>query len=396
MQFRKKYSSLLLTSVLLVLCGCVEPFDAETETFESVVVIEATLTNEITNQQVKLSRASRLEDEGPIAESNAKVSIIDDSQNEYIFNETEPGIYVSTNEFAARPSVSYQLFVITADSRSYVSRPAQLQVQNFYEIENLYANKTDENETGEEGISVFIDNTSSETNAKYYRYEYEETYKVIAPFWTSNDLVEMPQNSGQLVFVPKEKESQTCYRTEKSNRIILANTNAFSENRLTRFPIRFIEKASYIPANRYSILVKQFVLSREAYTFYETLRDFSGSESLFSENQPGFFNGNIVSETNANEKVIGFFDVSAISEKRIFFEYRDFFTEGPLPDFVNDCLFDAPPSISLVDIIRTGNVRYFSDNTNPQPMEGPYLVVPDICGDCTVFGSNIVPDFWEE
>ncbi len=392
---KRKYGFLILIPTILFLYGCVEPFDAETETFESIIVIEATLTNEKTHQKVKLSRASMLEENRRIAESNAQVSITDGSQNEYVFNEIEPGIYSSNNEFGAQPGIIYQLFVNTNDGRSYVSGTSQLQVQNTDEIEELYADRTN-NETGQEGISVFIDNLSSEPDAKYYRYEYEETYRVIAPFWIANDLVEMPEGSSQLVLLPKQKEEKTCYRTEKSNTIILANTNVFSENRLTRFPIRFIDRESYISANRYSILVKQFVLSREAYTFYETLRDFSGSESLFSENQPGFFKGNIISKTNSDEKVVGFFDVSGVSEKRIFFEHSDFYPQGPSPDFVDDCLFDAPRYDVLIDQLRTGGIRYFSENTNPQPMEGPYLVVADLCGDCTVFGSNMVPDFWEE
>lgn len=394
MKFDIKLYYFILVILLPLFHGCVEPFDVETETFESVLIIEATLTNEIKNQQVKLSRASQLEDDGILNERNATVFITANSQNQFTFSETEPGIYSSDEAFEAQPDVSYQLFVTTDNGVSYSSEPGQLQIQSTDAIEDLYADRTNTG-TGQEGISVFIDNTSSEANAEYYRYEYIETYKVIAPFWSFKDLVELPEGSGQLEFVIREKETQTCYRTVKSNRIILGNTNSFAKNQLTRFPIRFIDRGNYIPSNRYSILVMQYVLSQEAFAFYETLRDFSRTESLFSENQPGFFGGNVVSETNPDEKVVGFFDVSGVSEKRLFFEYRDFFPDGPLPDFVSDCPFDTPLE-SLVDNIRTGNTRYFSDNTDPQPMEGPYLLVPDICGDCTVFGSNIVPDFWIE
>ncbi|MGB6153273.1 MAG: DUF4249 family protein, partial [Pricia sp.] len=152
----------------------------------------------------------------------------------------------------------------------------------------------------------------------------------------------------------------------------------------------------YISANRYSILVRQQVISSEAYSYFETLKDFSQSESLFSESQPGFINGNIRSEPDAEEKVVGYFTVASLTEKRIFFEHNDFFPDGPAPDFVNACEFDAPDYRILVEKIRSGEVKYVLPNTDPGPMEGPYLVVPDICGDCTVFGSNVVPDFWED
>ncbi|WP_373517043.1 DUF4249 domain-containing protein [Pricia sp.] len=394
MVFKVKYSFSILKLTILFLYSCVEPFDAETGTFESVIIIEATLTDEMKTQQITLTRASPLEGDATVAESNAQVSIIDDSKNEYVFRETAPGVYTSANEFAAQPNQGYQLFVTTNNGRSYVSSSSRLTIQDTDEIDELYAERT--NDTGNEGISIFIDNVGIGANTAYYRYEYEETYKVIAPFWTQNDLVETPPGSSQLDLVIKDQEERTCFRTELSNTITVANTNAFTENRLARFPIRFIDKDSYILANRYSILVKQFVVSRDAFTFYETLRDFSGSESLFSENQPGFFAGNIVSETDADEKVVGFFDVSAVSSKRIFFEHPDFFPDGPLPDFVNDCLQDAPRYDTLLDLVRSDFVRYLRENSDPEPFEGPYIVVADICGDCTVFGSNVVPDFWEE
>ena len=59
--------------------------------------------------------------------------------------------------------------------------------------------------------------------------------------------------------------------------------------------VRFINRNNYIISHRYSILVRQFVQSNEAFTFYETLNDLSRNESLFSETQPGFLAGNVSS-----------------------------------------------------------------------------------------------------
>ena len=39
--------------------------------------------------------------------------------------------------------------------------------------------------------------------------------------------------------------------------------------------------------------------------------------------------------------------------------------------------------------------EYYKENdTGLAHLEGRYLLVPKICGDCTVLGSNIKPDFW--
>ena len=85
--------------------------------------------------------------------------------------------------------------------------------------------------------------------------------------------------------------------------------------------------------NRYSILVKQYVQSLAAHTYYETLKEISDNGSILSQTQPGFFRGNISSVDNPREKVIGFFEVSSYSEKRIFFNFSDLFPKTPAPEY---------------------------------------------------------------
>ncbi|MGB6153449.1 MAG: DUF4249 family protein, partial [Pricia sp.] len=221
----------LVVSAML-LRSCIEPFEVESDTFENVLIVEATLTDETKNQRVVLRRATPIDEEGPDFEQNAQVSIIEDNGNEYTFNEINPGIYQSDAEFSARPNLAYTLQIKTSNGNSYRSSPSQLETQTVDDIENLYADRT-VNGFGQEGISVFVDNVNTDTNAKYYRYEYVETYRVIAPLWVSNDLVEVPPGSFQLILAPKEQEEQVCYRTERSNAILLTSTTSLSENQLT-------------------------------------------------------------------------------------------------------------------------------------------------------------------
>lgn len=392
MSFKISHTTLMIFPAMLSVCACVEPFDVETQNYESVLVVEATITDELKSQDIILSRAYRLDGDASLPENNAEVSVIENDGREYQFNETEPGKYTSAEMFAAKTGSDYRLVVSTSDGRSYSSDTAQSEISNSDTIDSLYALRTTD-KSGTDGVEVYIDNANSNTNARFYRYEYEETYKFVAPFWVSNDLVETPEGSSRLELIPKIREEQTCYRSEKLNTILLGSTNAFQENRLTRFPILFIENGSYSLRYRYSVLVRQFIISQAAYTFYETLRDFSGNESIFSENQPGFFAGNIISETDRNEKVVGFFDVSSVSSKRIYFNHKEIFPELPFPVFQANCTPEAPRFDVLIDQIRSGNVKYVSGSDEG---DGPYNVVPDLCGDCTVLGSNEVPDFWEE
>ena len=383
-----------------ILNGCVEPITIDISNFENALVIETTITNEFKYQQIKLTRSFKFEDELPIFEIDASVKIIDDANITYLFQENSPGNYVSVNEFSAQPNKNYQLLITTNNGSSYSSQITKL--PTITPIDKVYAiRETDD--LGNEGMSIFVDSYDPTGNSKYYRFEYEETYKIIAPKWISKDMIVSPPPTFQLSFAQKTKEMHTCYNTVISNTIIQTETTDLSEDRVSRFNVRVIPRDNPIITRRYSILVKQYVQSLEAFTYYKTLNKLSGSESLFSQNQPGFFNGNVYSLDDQSEKVLGYFEIASVSSKRMYFNYSDFFPNEPFPPYFENCEEFAPgispipgePS-SVAEFILNGLAKYYRRNLEPKLGEGPYLLVRRACGDCTVLGINIKPDFWEE
>lgn len=388
MMFKKRYRIGLLIAVGALVITCVEPYEVETEVFEDALVIDATITDETKKQEILLSRAYLLEEFDPIPEGSANVRIIDDLQNEYLFQETEPGRYLSVNEFAAQIGRSYQLLITTNNGRSYTSEMTQLPEPT--PIHDVYASRTI-NENDEEGMAIFVDFRPSES-IQYYRYEYEETYKIIAPQWVGEKIASF----NPIVLFLLDGEERVCYNSMTTEDIKIGSTVGPSGDKLSQFRVRFINRNSNIISHRYSILVKQFAISEEAYAHFELLKKFSGQGSLLSQTQPGFFNGNIRTDGASNEKVLGFFDVSSVSTKRIFFNYVDFFPNEPLPQYTDsDCNpyhahFGAFPNI--IELLSKNLVRFYSFNS----LSGEILVVPRECADCTVMGSPVVPDFWEE
>ncbi len=383
--------------VALLMTTCVEPFEEGIESFESLLIIDATLTNEMKQHEVILSRTYRFNEEQEF-ETGAQVTIIENLSTQYDFNEVAPGRYVASSSFMAVAGREYQLMVRTSDNE-YVSDLRSL--TPAVEIGDVYAERVTNDENGE-GINVFVDTEDLSGNAKFFRYIYEETNEIIPPEWTPLDIVVVSENPPVFDFVPRPDETRVCYATNASTDIILASTVDFSENKVSRFPVRFLAIDNYLIQNRYSILVKQLVQSPEAYSFYETLQEFSDFESLFAQTQPGFIAGNLRSVTNPDEKVVGFFDVSSVSSKRIFIEHADFFPEGSLPPFVDECDILAPDLFlfgfsPLIDALNTGLFVFegFNDDNAPDG-QGPYKLVPKICGDCRELGSSEVPDFWEE
>ncbi len=367
--------------------SCVEEFEFGTQNFEDILVIESTITNELKAQEVFLSRTFRLENNEPVPEQNATVTVTDDQQTTYSFVETSPGRYVSSTTFAATAGRSYQLQITTADGRSYASRSATLPQTS--QIDNLFAERV-VNDQGVEGIGIFVDSFDPTGNANFYRYEFEETYQTVPPFWSEIELDIISSNPPEAELVPRSREERVCYRTQFSNNIILTTTSTLAENRVSGFRVHFIEPDNTVLRDRYSILVRQFVQSAEANQFFNTLKEFSDSESLFSQVQPGFVSGNILSVNDPDENVLGFFDVASVSSARIFVELKDFFPDAFRPDFPIECISNTETDLGEVIRRVEGGFRVFAFDPN----SGEYFLTTQICTDCNVLGTNVRPDFW--
>lgn len=388
MRYKIKNSILFLLTAILF-SGCTETFPLLTNTYEEAIVIEATLTNEVKVQQIKITKTSKFEDKNNQVETGAHVIVRDDKNNEYTFEENS-GIYQSQSAFQVLPNRKYTLEITTKDGKIYQSSSEILPTVNSIQsvVPSLATNK--DNETG---VQIMVNSYDPDRASKYYRYEYEETYKIVAPKWSSLKVTVFDGMSIELV--PNNVNTRTCYTTKKSTDIILVNTNDQAEDRVN-LPIRFIEEENYIIGHRYTILVKQYIENLAAYTFHKTMRDIASSGSILSPKQPGLISGNIKCISDTNTKVIGYFDVSTVSEQRIFFNYSDFFPGKPAPYF-NPC-YDIPflfcfdregcNGESMIYNIGSNLMTYLSN----QGIE--YVLVDTACGDCTSFSSNIIPPFW--
>ncbi|SHG26978.1 protein of unknown function [Flagellimonas flava] len=394
----KTYLSRCSIFLMLICYGCIEPFNAVFEDFQSALVIEGTITNELKLHQIVLTRTYEFEADGPSPETTANVRIIAGDGTTFSFEHVGDGVYVPSEAFAAQFGVDYQLEVDTQDGKSYASEVVQL--TSSTSIDDIRAERII-NDDGQDGMGIFIDSFDPTGSSVNYRYEFIETYRVIAPEWFSDSLIGDPEGGCGVIRIPNRTDARICYPTDFSNALILTSTANLNEDRVSNFMVRFVNRNNYIISHRYSILVRQFVESNDAYTFFETLNEFSGSESLLSQTQPGFLQGNIFSKDDEDEKVLGFFNASSVSEKRLFFNYDDFYPGERLPPYVEDCKPSSPPIAStggciIRPILEAGIGVYAGDNPEPRVGQGPYFIVSRVCGDCSVLGPEEQPDFWIE
>jgi len=394
---KTKKNFLLLILLTAFMFSCTEAFIIEQNDFESALVVEATITDELKFQEIQVSRAYKLTEEENIPVTNAIIQVKGENNTTFDFVESPLGTYTSVNKFSAQKNINYQLFITTKSGETFESELAKTSSQSVLNGIQVEINKS---LTGEDEFRMYADSYDPTGKSKYYRYTYEETYKIVAPYWSP--LKAVPISATEAIIVPKTDLNQRiCYVTKNSVGIIQTETSNLSEDKVL-FALRRISASDFSISHRYSIFVKQYVQSYEAYNYYKNLNKFSNSSSLLSQVQPGFFSGNVYSTSNKNSKVIGFFEVTSVSSKRIFFNYRDFIAIGR-PKYIEKCSFYA-----YTDIIPTGTLGpsemvmalgggflYVATNfTRTEAAPGPYFLVPKGCGDCTVYGSNIKPSFW--
>ncbi|MFC7774282.1 DUF4249 domain-containing protein [Flavobacterium sp. GCM10027622] len=417
----KRGQHLLLLFSFILIWSCTEPYALQTEDFEDVIVIEATLTDEYKYQEVRITRSLKLADNEPETVSQATVFITDSNGNHFAFSESN-GKYVSQEEFSAIPNVTYQLHVTTADGKTYTS--TQESIASLSSIDDLVVEVENSNEEGK-GVQIVAKSTKTTSDNEYYRYTYEETNKIIAPRWIPYRGVAVYYNPppttspdlGYIYMEPWPYEAKVCYTTENSKDILIGNTS-LNNTATSSNLVRFLKVSDYKIAHRYSIEVTMYTQSQAANNYYDALRRASTNGSLLSQTQNGFYNGNIRNISNPTEKVVGFFDVCHMSKKRIFFNFDSLFPGHKKPEYPFYCPDSEDPNAGNfshpVEFCSPQNPRQGCDGEyvlatvyhrvksvysfRPNYQIGLHLTSVALrniqCGDCTSFSSNIKPPFW--
>lgn len=392
---------------LIMVWGCKDPLPLDTFDYEDLLVVEATITNDTKQQEIKLTRTTTLDTTDIRLENNAEVYVLA-SGSRYDFKQAENGTYLSDQNFAAKANDEYQLFINTAGGGSYSSstvKPPQPAT-----ITRLYTERSI-NQNDVEGIQVLADVEGSLGNP-FFRFEYEETYKIRTPYpspydfeITNYDVDSTGSISYDVETRANSRQETICYSTDKSTGINLGSATALDQDKLARKPILFIPADSPKIQQRYSVLAKVFSQSQASYTFYKNLKELGSNDDPLSQKQPGFITGNIISLDNSNEKVLGFFDVSLKAEKRIFFNYEDF--SFAKPSFFYECFVknldyddnttrDRDPNEreEIYEDLMFGGYTIFKRKFGPNI--NTFELISGICSDCTTFSSNKKPEFWED
>jgi Domain of unknown function (DUF4249) len=384
-----KSISLKTTFLLLyLLTNCVEPFPLTSIDYNELLVVEGFITDESKQHKVVISRTSKLNELVFIPEQGATVNIQVNNGFVIPLTETSPGIYL-TPPYTGSIGAVYKLQITTSDNKNYISKEVKLKPTPA--IGNVYAKYPIFNTSGEKGIQIYLDTEDPANQTRFYRWEYEETYEIKTPY--PSKFVWLGGNN--ITF--RVQAVDNCWASDTSSNVLIRTTKGLVNDRVTAFPVKFISAESPELIIKYSILVKQYALTEEAYLFWKQLQNVNETQGSLFDIQPGEVNGNIIS-IDSKDKVLGYFDAASTSSKRSFFTAKDFEESGYTPpQFLQSCYETDPVEIQIDQLGATMEIYQNSLAIYEALGAGPssVLLLRLACCDCTSKGTNVKPSFWE-
>jgi hypothetical protein len=364
--------ALLLMLLAFGVWSCVDPYEPNIITeARNYLVVEGSLSSG-SPSLLRLSRTVGLADANAfVPERFAQVSIESEGgQVVYLTGDTN-GSY-TLPELDLNPQHRYRLRIQTITTGEYLSDYVTLiptpPIDSITWIQN------------ELGVQLFVNTHDPLDNTRYYYWEYEETWEVRAPYRAEFEYVEG-------IIVNREPiPPQKCWKQENSSEVIIGSSARLQRDVIQRQPLVFIPRTSWKLDQRYSILVKQHALSREAFEYFQQLKKNTEETGSFFDPLPVELRGNIYAVSNAEEPVIGFFSMGTVQEQRLYIGIA----EIPRWGFRRAC------NITMV----TPDSAYFYFGGGLQPLyrddEGNFYGTNNTdCYDCSAKADPVKPDFWE-
>lgn len=388
-------------AVLLIFAvyTCIDPYDPQLKGNYSLLVVDGMITDQDASFEVRLSTTFQDLNASHTPVISAYVYITDDAGNNYtMYNHWDGSYRTEPSEFIGIPGRTYVLHILTTDDNVYESEPCLMQYASdidsiyFARDQKFFNNGTE----SQEGITIYVDSKEVDDNQPY-RWEFEETWKSIIPF---------PQ---KYIYIKSTEIREVAnwneyyWKSDISDDIIIRSVFSGQPGLIVKQPLTFVAsgKSDRLTAE-YSILVKQYSISKKEYDFWSHMKRVNETGGSIFDTQPYSVVSNIHNINDPDEKILGYFQVSAVKEKRIFISYDEIYPLH-LPAYHTNCekieadpVFYAATFDELYKIFCINSDYCFIEplyNIQTGSLEKLVFAKPG-CSTCGAAGNLTKPDFW--
>lgn len=359
------------------------------------LVVEGAISTGTDSTVIRLSRTVPLSSKaGTTPELGAVVTIVSDGGASYPCTETGKGYYKAPGLNVA--SGNFGLKINTRDGKAYQSD--LVPAKNSPPIDSVYYR------IQSNGLELYADTHDPKNNTRYYRWEYVGTYEFHSAFQAFLILQTVPIDT--IVQRPLNDQIYICWRNDTSSTILVNSSAKLAKDIIAENPIGFIASTSEKIESRYSLLVKQYALTADAYNYYTQLKKNTEQLGGVFDPQPSQLPGNLHCISNPSEPVIGYITAGSAAETRIFIDTRDLPAWLPVTQY-QDCMLDTALYMrstggrgfvnEVAEYIYAGYqepIYAIQPPTAPHPIG--YAASTPSCVDCTLSGTNKRPDFWTD
>jgi hypothetical protein len=355
-----------------ILFSCRESYKPLTEAGEKhYLVVEGLINAGADTTTIKLSRTILLNDTAQAQpELNATVTV---ESGGAVFPLTEKGNGAYTIASLSLPAGSEcRLRIHTANGKEYLSDVVPVLPTPAIDSVNWIQT--------EPGVQIYVNTHDPQNNTRYYRWEFVETWQIRSYFLST-----IEYKDGAIVPRDPFENILNCWKSEPSTTLLLGSSVRLADDIMKDQPLNFVPANSWKIAVKYSILVRQSSLTKEAYDYLSNMKKNSEQLGTIFDPMPSQLPGNIKCLSDPQELVIGYVCAGSTNEKRIFIDTHDLDHWR----YHEDCeeKFVSPDSIDY----------YFKDKLLIplffDIMKG-YHAGTEFCVDCRIRGSNVKPDFW--
>lgn len=389
-------SALFIFVLGMILYGCIEEFSPQLKSSSEIIVIDGSLIKGQEQQIVTVSWTTNIDNPEFNPVSGCNVKIMSETGTAYVFHENDPGEYQSDiPDDALIYNTAYQLIVKTPEGIEFESDFDTLYQSSpidsiYWEVESYQSSS----EAHYNGLQFYTDLRANSELLKYYRWSVEETYELHTSYEIDAYYV---REFDSIVNRPISDSINVCWSTNPVREIYTSSIENLTSNEKKKIELNYVSGIDPRLNVKYSILVKQFPLTKNAFTYWNNHKIASVESGGLYQIQPAQSVTNFRCLNNDSQRVLGYFWASSFTEKRIFFS-------GPLINFFSDCdlWVCEPPDCKLYSILKgmgrdtvyLVGAEYFPSRPDLILYYG--ILFNQLCIDCTAEGATIVkPDFWE-
>lgn len=384
-------NNICFLSLVLILTSCLKSYEPVIKSSDAGrYVVSGQVNQGDTVQRINVSIATPIYEPTNKPVAGCTVKIFDEKGNSFATTYMKNGNYEATiPENELKTGTSFKVDILLPGGENIVSDFDQ--IQDCPDVDSVFYILQEVPVTFHNipalGIQFYLNLNGTNVTCRNFMFEAYETWEYHSAY-----PIEWYYNGGGYAHhvVPPDFSKMVCWKTNLVPVFFTLTTSNLAQNKYMHFPLHIVDNYSSPRLEYgYSLLIRQYSLSEEAFKYWENIQLNSNQQGGLYERQPQAIRGNLHNLTNPDQVVLGFFGATTVKSKRFFVKNVP---DMPM-NYYKDCESGTILKYGLSSINPGWYPAYLSGD--PGNGENEIKMFNPECIDCLRLGGiNVKPVFW--